>query len=233
MPPITEPTSPSGAPCEPHNPSKVIAIMYTGQYSYAMSEKAPQTRNREKTRRRLLAAARGLFYEEGICATGVSAVAEMAGVTKMTLYAHFPSKDDLVVAYLEDSERRWRGFLEDKLSDYEDSRDRLLAVCDAYGEYFAAREMRGCAFVNCAAEFPNPDHPARRMIVRHKAGVRERLRGLAAEAGAEDPATLAERLFVVLEGAYVTGALEDDGGVLDRSRAFFAELVEAAVRDRP
>ena len=129
----------------------------------------------------------------------------------MTLYAHFPSKDLLVVAYLEDSDRRWRGFLEDKLSDYEDSRDRLLAVCDAYGG-ISRPEMRGCAFVNCAAEFPNPDHPARRMIVRHKAGVRERLRGLAAEAGAEDPATLAERLFVVLEGAYVTGALEGDGG---------------------
>src|SRR5918995_5605500 len=115
-----------------------------------------------------------------------------------------------------------REFLEDKLSDYEDSRDRLLAVCDAYGEYFTAREMRGCAFVNCAAEFPDPDHPARRVIWRHKAGVREQLQDLAAEAGAEDSATLAERLFVVLEGAYVTGALAGDGGVLDRSRAFFA-----------
>jgi AcrR family transcriptional regulator len=198
-----------------------------------MSEKALQTRNKEQTHRRLLAAALGLFYEKGICATGVSAVAERAGVTKMTLYAHFPSKDDLVAAYLEDSDRRWREFLEEKLSGYEDSRDRPLAVCDAYREYFTAREMRGCAFVNCAAEFPDPDHPAHRVIGRHKAGVRERLRSLAAEAGAEDSATLAERLFVVLEGAYVTSALEGDSGVLDRSRAFFAELVEAAVRDRP
>jgi hypothetical protein len=92
--------------------------------------------------------------------------------------------------------------------------------------------MRGCAFVNCAAEFPDPDHPARRVIRWHKAGVRERLRDLAAQAGAEDSATLAERLFVVLEGAYVTGALEGDRGVLDRSCAFFADLVEAAVPDR-
>ena len=71
------------------------------------------------------------------------------------------------------------------------------------------------------------------MIRRHKAGVRGRLRDLAAEAGAKEPAELAERLFVVLEGAYVTGALEGDRGVLDRSRAFFVELVEAAVRDLP
>jgi AcrR family transcriptional regulator len=198
-----------------------------------MAEEAVRTRDKGKTRRRLLAAARELFYGDGICATGVSAVAERAGVTKMTLYAHFPSKEELVRAYLEDSDGRWRGFLEERLSGCEDSRDGLLAVCDAYREYFTAREVRGCAFVNCAAEFPDPDHPARRVIARHKAGVRERLRDLATQAGAKEPVELAERLFVVLEGAYVTGALEGDRGVLERSRAFFVELVEAAVRDRP
>jgi AcrR family transcriptional regulator len=198
-----------------------------------MAEEAVRTRNKAKTRQRLLAAARELFYENSICATGVSAVAERAGVTKMTLYAHFPSKDQLVAAYLEDNDLRWREFLEEKLSGYEDSRDRLLAVCDAYREYFTAREMRGCAFVNCAAEFPDPDHPARRVIRQHKAGVRVQLRDLAAEAGAEAYATLAARLFVVLEGAYVTSALEGDREVLDHSRAFFSDLVEAAVRDRP
>src|SRR5918997_838081 len=188
-----------------------------------MTEKAVRTRNKAKTRQRLLAAAHELFYENGICATGVSAVAERAGVTKMTLYAHIPSKDDLVAAYLEDNDLRWREFLEESLSSYGDSRDRLMAVCDAYREYFTAREMRGCAFVNCAAEFPDPGHPARRVIRRHKAGVRERLWDLAAEAGAKEPEELAERLLVVLEGAYVTCALEGDRGVLDHSRAFFVE----------
>ena len=198
-----------------------------------MAEESVRTRDKAKTRQRLLAAARELFYGDGVCATGVSAVAERAGVTKMTLYAHFPSKEELVTAYLEDSDGRWRGFLEERLSGCEDPRAGLLAVCDAYREYFTAREMRGCAFVNCAAEFPDPGHPARRVIVRHKAGVQERLRDLAAEAGAREPVELAERLFVVLEGAYVTSALEGETGVLDRSRAFFAELVEAAVPDRP
>jgi AcrR family transcriptional regulator len=198
-----------------------------------MAEEAVRTRSKAKTRQRLLAAARELFYGDGICATGVSAVAERAGVTKMTLYAHFSSKEELVTAYLEDNDRSWRAFLEEKLSGCEGSREGLLAVCDAYREYFMAREMRGCAFVNCAAEFRDPGHPARRVIAKHKAGVRERLLDLAAEAGAREPAVLAERLFVVLEGAYVTSALEGDGGVLYRSRAFFAELVVAAVGDRP
>lgn len=197
-----------------------------------MTEKAARIKGKEQTRRRLLDAAHDLFYGDGICATGVSAVAEKAGVTKMTLYAHFPSKDELVAAYLEDSDRRWREFLEERLSEWEGPRDRLLAVCDAYREYFTTREMRGCAFVNGAAEFPDPDHPARRVIRRNKAGVRGRLRELADEAGVEDPATLAERLFVVLEGAYVIGALEGDKEVLDNSCDFFADLVDAAVGDR-
>ncbi|CAN5577995.1 TetR/AcrR family transcriptional regulator [soil metagenome] len=197
-----------------------------------MPEKAVQTRDKGKTRRKLLAAAHELFYGGGIYATGVSAVAERAGVTKMTLYAHFPSKGELVTAYLEDNDRLWREFLEEKLLSHEDPRGKLLAVCDAYEEYFTTREMRGCAFVNSAAEFPDPDHPARQVIRRHKAGIRERLRCLASEAGAEDAATLAERLFVVLEGAYVIGALEGDREVLDRSRAFFADLVESAIRDQ-
>lgn len=198
-----------------------------------MARESVRTRDKAKTRRRLLAAARELFYEDGIHATGVSAVAERAGITKMTLYAHFPSKDDLVSAYLEDSDRCWREFLEEKLSDCQDSSERLVAVCDAYREYFTAREMRGCAFVNCAAEFPDQGHPVRWVISQHKAGVRERLRDLAAEAGARDPVELAERLFIVLEGAYVTSALEGDGRVLDHSRVFFVELVEAAVGDLP
>jgi AcrR family transcriptional regulator len=212
--------------------ANVLVFIYTGQYNLTMSEKAVQTRDKGKTRRRLLAAAHELFYGGGIHATGVSAIAERAGVTKMTLYAHFPSKDEIVAAYLEDNDRRWREFLEGKLLGLEEPHNRLLAVCDAYREYFTTREMRGCAFVNCAAEFPDSDHPARRVVSWHKAGVRERLRELAAEAGAEDPATLAGRLFVVLEGAYVIGALEGDKAVLDYSCAFFADLVENAVRDR-
>ena len=71
-----------------------------------MVEEPARTRNKAKTQQRLLAAARELFYGDGVCATGVSAVAERAGVTKMTLYAHFPSKEELVTAYLEDSDRR-------------------------------------------------------------------------------------------------------------------------------
>ena len=190
-----------------------------------MSEKVVQARDRGKTHRRLLAAAHELFYGGGIHATGVSAVAERAGVTKMTLYAHFSSKDDLVPL-------TWRTTTGAGGSSWRRSFQVVRNHATSSWSSATTREMRGCAFVNCAAEFPDPDHPARRVIRRHKAGVRERLHGLASEAGAEDPATLAERLFVVLEGAYVLSALEGDSSLLERSRALCADLVEVAVRDR-
>lgn len=194
-----------------------------------MSERAtPRRDGGRETHRRLLAAADELFYGGGIRSTGVNAVAERAGVTKMTLYAHFPSKDELVAAYLEDHDRRWRGFLEETLAEHDDPREKLLAVCDAYRGWLTAGDLRGCAFINCAAEFPDPHQPARRVVREHKAGVRRRIEGLAAEAGVVDPGILAERVFVVLEGAYVTGALEGDEGVLERARALVADLVMRA-----
>lgn len=180
------------------------------------------------TRRGLLDAADRLFYADGIRATGVGAVAQAAGVTKMTFYAHFSSKDDLVAAYLRERDARWRELLEGTLAGHGAPRDRLLAVFDAYRESVVSGELRGCAFVNCAAEFPDRDHPARRVVREHKAGLRRRLAGLAAEAGAEEPGVLAERLFVLLEGAYVSAALEGDEGVVGCARDLGAEIVAAA-----
>jgi AcrR family transcriptional regulator len=197
-----------------------------------MSEGKAARRGRgERTRRRLLEAADELFYGEGIRATGVEAVAERAGVTKMTLYSHFGSKDELVAAYLEERDRRWREGLELRIDEHADPKEKLLAVFDAYREWLIEGGLRGCAYINCAAEFPERGHPAREAVREHKAGFRRRLAELAAEAGAADPEGLAERLFLLLEGSYVTGALEGDDAVVVRARDLAVELVTATVND--
>lgn len=183
----------------------------------------------EETRRMLLDSADELFYEGGIRATGVEALAEKAGVTKMTLYSHFASKDDLVVAYLDRRDRRWRESLERRLDGQTDPKEKLLSVFDAHRELLVSGGFRGCAYVNCAAEFPDREHPAREAVRRHKAGLRRRLVRLATEAGCADPEGLAENLFLLLEGSYVTGALQGDGEVVLRARAVAAEFVETAV----
>jgi AcrR family transcriptional regulator len=193
---------------------------------------APTSGRAAATRRRLLEAADGLFFADGIRATGVEAVAAAAGVTKMTLYQHFSSKDELVAAYLAGRDARWREALEEALGRHRDPKEKLLAVFDSYRDFVVAGDLRGCAFVNSSAEFPDREHPARRAARAHKAGVRRRLSELAAEAGAEDPEGLAERLFLVLEGSYVTAAVEGDDGVVGRARAFAAELVGASLAAR-
>lgn len=192
-----------------------------------MREYGGATGRRLETRRKLFEAADALFYGRGIRATSVDAVAEEAGVTKVTLYSHFSSKDDLVAAYLEERDLRWREYMEDVLSAYERPGDRLLAVFDAYREWLVAGGLRGCAFVNCAAEFPDPDHPSWEVIRRHKAGVRGLLKDLAVEAGLRDPDSLSERLFVVFEGAYVTAALENSERSFTRTKSLIEDLVKA------
>lgn len=179
----------------------------------------------------MLDAADVLFYEEGIRATGVEAVAEGAGVTKMTLYAHFASKDDLILAYLKERDRRWRDSLERRLERQDESEEKLLAVFDAYREWLVEGGLRGCAYVNCAAEFSDREHPAREAVRSHKVGQRDRLAELAAEAGAAEPERLAENLFLLLEGSYVTGALEGNDGVIGRARRIAAELVASSKED--
>ena len=193
-----------------------------------MVENSKTVGRKFETRRKLFEAAEALFYGRGIRATSVDAVAERAGVTKVTLYSHFSSKGELVAAYLEERDRRWRESLEGALSAYTKPRERLLAVFDTCREWLVAGDLRGCAFINCAAEFPDSSHPVREVIRRHKAGVRGRIRDLAAEAGAGDPNLLSGRLFVVLEGAYVTAALEDDVQLFDRVRPTFEGMVRAA-----
>jgi len=193
---------------------------------------APTSGRAAATRRRLLEAADGLFFADGIRATGVEAVAAAAGVTKMTLYQHFSSKDELVAAYLAGRDARWREALEEALGRHGDPKEKLLAVFDSYRDFVVAGDLRGCAFVNSSAEFPDREHPARRAARTHKAGVRRRLSELAAEAGAENPEGLAERLFLLLEGSYVTAAVEGDDGVVGRARGFAAELVGASLAAR-
>jgi AcrR family transcriptional regulator len=172
------------------------------------------TQRARETQRRLVVAAGELFHEQGIRASGIEAIIGRAGVTKMTLYAHFDSKDELVAAYLAERDRRWREYLEDVLDRHGKPEERLVQG-----------GMRGCDFVNFSAEFPELEHPGRAVVREHKAEVRRLLTELVTELGAEDSESLAEHLFMVLEGAYITGALESDEEALGRARLMAESLI--------
>jgi AcrR family transcriptional regulator len=166
-------------------------------------------------RERILRAAAELFYRHGIRAIGVDAIAESAGTNKMTLYRHFPSKDELVAEYLRQSacnmdmcwadlERRHPG---DALAQLRGWLKGMAnhADCD-----------RGCALANAAIELPEKGHPARLVIEKYKIGNVRRLTELARLAGLTEPEMLAEELHLLLEGARVTAQSVGHKGLSDR-----------------
>jgi AcrR family transcriptional regulator len=156
-------------------------------------------------RARLLAVAAELFYRHGIRAVGVEAIAEAAGTNKMTLYRHFPSKDELVAAYLrqvaQDGERRWATY---ELAHPGDPLAQVRAWLADIAALLTSADQRGCALANAAVELPDKSHPARRVVEEYKLAQRGRLAALCRNAGLGEPEMLADELYLLVEGARVT-----------------------------
>ncbi len=162
---------------------------------------------RRTARERLLQTAGRLFYERGFQAVGVDEIVAESGVAKMTLYRHFPAKDDLIVAYLERSEGSFDQWFEAALARANDPRRKLLAAFEAVGELSQNARCFGCTFQVSAAEFPDPRHPAHRIAIRHKRSVRARFARLAASARLREPDVLADQLLMLMDGAWVAARM--------------------------
>lgn len=172
----------------------------------------------------VLRVASGMFYREGIRAVGVEAIAAEAGVTKKTLYDRFGSKEGLIVAYLRARDERWRAFMEGSMEG-DSAKERLLSAFDALEAWIERENPRGCAFVNAAAENPDPSHPAHAIAVEQKKWLREYFTSLAEEAGAEEPGDLAERLVILHEGATVAHSLEAATDTARKAKEIAAILI--------
>ncbi|WNK01441.1 TetR/AcrR family transcriptional regulator [Thalassospiraceae bacterium LMO-JJ14] len=163
-----------------------------------------------KSRRdELIDTALRLFYKHGFNATGIDKILAEAGVAKMTLYKHFRSKEELILAALQRRDETFRNWLMSEMEKASATpRGRLLSMFDALEEWFQGRAFAGlgysgCAFINAACEFGELDHPAHRLAAEHKRRIAEYLGKLCAQAGARDPEDLAEQLSLLKEGAIV------------------------------
>jgi AcrR family transcriptional regulator len=173
-------------------------------------------------RERIFDVAKDLFYRQGIRAVGVETIVAEAGATKMSLYRTFPSKDHLVVAYQKERDALYWEWWDKTVAAHEgDPRAQIRALCDGVAAKVRRAGHRGCPFTNAAIEFPEADHPCRAVAAANKQEQRRRLQALAEAAGASDPRTLGDQLFLLIEGAYVSDQL------LDTSRAV-AGLADAA-----
>ena len=128
-----------------------------------------------------------LFYQHGYRAIGVDTIAAESGIGKMTLYRHYPSKDDLIVAYLKDSNEFFWDSFEQITKDAPTPREKLLAFFEALQDYVTTPACYGCPFLNVATEYPETDYPGHQVALEHKQSVRARFRQLAKEAGAKKP----------------------------------------------
>ncbi|MBI3944275.1 MAG: TetR/AcrR family transcriptional regulator [Chloroflexi bacterium] len=159
---------------------------------------------RHNARQRILDAVADLFYREGYQAVGVDRIVQETGVTKMTLYRHFPSKDDLIVTYLHESNAKFWEWIETTLKPYENSPyDQLVAFFEAVAQMSNAPGCHGCTFQNTAVELPALEHPGHRVALDHKQAVLDRLNDLAVAAGAREPEILANQLFLLMDGAWI------------------------------
>jgi AcrR family transcriptional regulator len=167
----------------------------------------PARPGRPAARERILEAASRLFLRDGFRAVGVDTIIAEAGVAKMTLYAHFPSKDDLIVTYLERANEQFWQWLEGASADLDDPRAKLVAMFEAVGQLASSPQCLGCTFQGTAAEFPDPQHPGHRVALAHKQAVRSRLRTLAGAAGLRAPEELADQLLLLMDGAWVAARM--------------------------
>ena len=162
-------------------------------------------------RDQLIQTALELFAKNGIHATGVDSIVEQSGVTKKTLYAHFRSKEELVLAVLRQYDELARNdFMRRVESGGKTPRARLLAVFDFAERWFQQSNFYGCLFINTIGEYSDKGTPIRQICKEYKKLVKGYIRELCEQAGASDPQGLAEELAMLLEGSSFTAQVSQN-----------------------
>jgi AcrR family transcriptional regulator len=178
-------------------------------------------------RDRILASAYELFSHHGVRAVGIEEVIERAAVAKATLYRHFASKDELVLAFLQQREERWtHGWVEAEARKRGTTgEEQLLAIFDLFDEWFHRDDFEGCSFVNVLLETASLEHPVGRASAVHLANIRVVLRSLAEAAGLRDTEDFARSFHILMKGSIVQAG-EGDLDAAKRAQAMARDLIQ-------
>ncbi len=176
-----------------------------------------------------------LFNQGGYHAVGIDKILAESGVAKMTLYKHFRSKDELILAALSRRDERWLNWLRDAVASRAASpRGRLLAVYDVLSEWFEAPDFNGCMFIKAAGEFAEAEDPIHAACAAHQRRLFDYLRDLAAAAGSRRPAKLARELMLLVVGAIVVtqvnGAVDAAAQARETARVLIAHALGEAAK---
>jgi AcrR family transcriptional regulator len=179
-------------------------------------------------RQRILRSAYELFSRRGIRDVGVDEVIAGADVAKATLYRHFASKDDLVLAFLEQREQLWtKEWVEAEARQRgETPEEQLLAIFDLFHEWFQRDDFEGCSFINVLLEFGGGNaHALGRASAIHLENIRSLVRTLAEEAGLREPASFALSWHILMKGAIVQAG-EGDREAAERAKSMGRLLID-------
>lgn len=184
-------------------------------------------------REKILETASRLFYRQGVRAVGVDLVVKEAGVAKTSLYRHFGTKDDLIAAFLDREDRDFWGQWDSVTAAHAGNpRAELEAHLDWIGARAGKPGYRGCPQINVAAEFPEEDHPARRVAATHKRELRRRLTAIAERFAVTRPADLGGQLAVLINGAFVSSQIFEPGEAAPLLRRAADGLIASAQKGR-
>jgi AcrR family transcriptional regulator len=175
---------------------------------------------------RIFETATRLFYAEGVHAVGIDRIIAEAGVAKATFYHHFPSKDDLVRAYVVEQSHRQRRNAEE--STAATPRETLLTAFEQMCQFGTEPTYRGCPFINTAAEYPDPAHPVRQAIDEHREWNRRLFHDLLVADGHPDPAGAAEILMLLKDGLAVGFDLDEPEPVRGAVRKAVTRILEGS-----
>jgi AcrR family transcriptional regulator len=179
-----------------------------------------------RARDRILVTAYDLFSRRGIRAVGTEELIARAGVAKATFYKHFPRKQDLVLAFLAERERRWTIELVQQQSERrgDTPEQRLLAIFDVFHDWFQSHDFEGCSFIKVLLEVGAND-PVGQACLGYLGNIRALVRERAAQAGLRDPADFARSWHILMKGSIVA-AVEGDTEAAHRAQAMARQLIE-------
>lgn len=178
------------------------------------------------SRGRILAAAYELFSRRGVRDVGVNELIERSGVAKATFYRHFPSKDALVLAFLEQRDQVWTVDAivgQAKLRGTTPT-EQLLAIFDVFGDWFLREDFEACSFINILLEM-GPAHPLGQASIDYLARIRGHVQSLAEQAGLQRPEDFARSWHILMKGSIVS-ATEGDTGAAKRAQQMAGWLIE-------
>jgi len=179
------------------------------------------------TREKLIQSGHDLFYREGFLMVGLDRLLNDVGCSKQTFYNHFESKDELIVAVIDEHHRWWMTELRARLDSKASSpRDKILAMFDIMDDIIHDPEYRGCIFINAAVEFPQPHHPAHKSARIAKSDSVALLAELAKQAGAADPLALGQQIDMIMEGALITHQVAPDCDVCSTAKQLAEVILE-------